>query len=130
LINQVSAFTGNADVLLLDELIFPGFIDIHVHAREDQSHSQEYKEDFKTAGEAAVNGGVVMFAEMPNNPVPPVDDETASRWRKMKLYGGRGKTAGEKRFGTFDVKDQASEAFGGEIQAVKNLLSSIFGGEG
>lgn len=79
LITKVSQPTGVADVLLNDdELIFPGFIDLHVHAREDISHTQEYKEDFKTAGEAAINGGVIAFAEMPNNPIPPVDDEKYS----------------------------------------------------
>ena len=66
-------------------MIFPGFIDLHVHAREDASHAQDYKEDFVTAGEAAINGGVVAFAEMPNNPVPPVDDSSYSE--KTKLTG-------------------------------------------
>ncbi len=73
-ITKVSEPTGAADIILKDELIFPGFIDLHVHAREDMSHTQDYKEDFMTAAEAAINGGVVAFAEMPNNPVPPVDD--------------------------------------------------------
>jgi dihydroorotase len=72
----VGEITGIADILLKDELIFPGFIDLHVHAREDMSHRDDYKEDFKTAGEAAVNGGIVIFAEMPNNPIPPIDDES------------------------------------------------------
>lgn len=74
LITRVSTPTGVADVVLKDEIIFPGFIDLHVHAREDASHKQDYKEDFVTAGEASINGGVVAFAEMPNNPVPPIDD--------------------------------------------------------
>ncbi|MDQ5971678.1 MAG: dihydroorotase [Patescibacteria group bacterium] len=76
IITKVAEPTGVADVVFKDELIFPGFIDLHVHAREDQSGTQIYKEDFVTAGEAAINGGVVAFAEMPNNPVPPVDDES------------------------------------------------------
>ncbi len=74
LILKVSEPTGTADFIFKDELIFPGFIDLHVHAREDASHTQDYKEDFKSAGEAAINGGVVAFVEMPNNPVPPIDD--------------------------------------------------------
>ena len=74
LIKKIGAPTGMADVVLRDELIFPGFIDLHVHAREDASHLQDYKEDFITAGEAAINGGVVAFVEMPNNPMPPIDD--------------------------------------------------------
>ena len=74
LITKVAEPTGEADIILQDELIFPGFIDVHVHAREDMSHTQEYKEDVVPAGEAAINGGVVAFAEMPNNPIAPVDD--------------------------------------------------------
>ena len=58
LIESVTLPTGRADIILADELIFPGFIDLHVHAREDTSHAQDYKEDFATAGEAAINGGV------------------------------------------------------------------------
>ncbi len=76
LITKVSGPTGIADVILKEELIFPGFIDLHVHAREDTGHSQDYKEDFVTAGRAAINGGVVAFAEMPNNPTPPIDDDS------------------------------------------------------
>ncbi len=75
LITKVAEPSGSADILLDDtQLIFPGLIDLHVHAREDVTHSQDYKEDFKTAGEAAINGGVVAFADMPNTPTPPVDD--------------------------------------------------------
>ncbi len=76
LITKVTSSIGRADLLLKDELIFPGFIDIHVHAREDVSHSQDYKEDFLSASEAAINGGLTAFAEMPNNPAPPVDEQS------------------------------------------------------
>lgn len=85
LILKVGAPTGSADIVLSEELIFPGFIDIHVHAREDVGHSQDYKEDFISAGEAGINGGVVAIAEMPNNPIPPVDD--ASYDAKNALVG-------------------------------------------
>lgn len=74
LISRVGEPTGSADIILKDELVFPGFIDLHVHAREDASHTQEYKEDFTTAGAAAIHGGLVAFADMPNTPVAPVDD--------------------------------------------------------
>lgn len=76
LISKICKATGKADILLADEYIFPGFIDLHVHAREDQSHTQDYKENFLTASNASINGGVVMFLEMPNNPIPPIDDKT------------------------------------------------------
>lgn len=64
-------------------LLFPGFVDIHVHAREfpkprsgekgliDKWESACAKEVFSTAGNAAINGGVTCFAAMPNDPVPP-----------------------------------------------------------
>ncbi len=98
LITKVGDPTGEADMVLKDELIFPGFIDLHVHAREDISGTQMYKEDFQTAGEAALNGGVVAFAEMPNNPVPPVDDESYNAKKELTkksaveiiLYAGIG----------------------------------------
>ena len=75
-ISKIGSPTGVADFVFKDELIFPGFIDLHVHAREDPSHTEDYKEDFASAGQAAINGGVVAFAEMPNNPIPPVDDKS------------------------------------------------------
>ncbi len=76
LITKIGEPKGSADFIFKDELIFPGFVDLHAHAREDASHTQDYKEDFITAGEAAINGGVVAFAEMPNNPIPPIDEES------------------------------------------------------
>jgi len=66
-------------------LIFPGFVDLHVHAREYPRPLEEdpesikkweaacRKETFATAGQAAINGGVTLFAAMPNDPVPPDD---------------------------------------------------------
>ena len=76
LISSIGQETGSADIVLKDELIFPGFVDLHVHARECADHSQDYKEDFTSAGQAATNGGIVAFAEMPNNPVPPIDEKS------------------------------------------------------
>lgn len=76
LIEKVTSATGKADVVCgEDELIFPGFIDLHVHAREDVSGKQNYKEDYESASAAAINGGVAHFCDMPNNPVAPVDEK-------------------------------------------------------
>jgi dihydroorotase len=57
-----------------DCLAFAGMGDIHIHAREDISGQHLYKEDFLTASAAALNGGVTHVADMPNNPVPPIDE--------------------------------------------------------
>ena len=53
-------------------LIFPGFVDIHVHLREP---GWERKEDFRTGSSAAVHGGVTTMVDMPNNPTPTTTPE-------------------------------------------------------
>lgn len=83
-IESVSEYSENADSVYEDScIIFPGFGDIHIHAREDVSQKHIYKEDFISAGNAALNGGCVHVADMPNNPVPPIDD--LSYKEKVKL---------------------------------------------
>lgn len=74
--------------------VFPGFIDLHVHAREyvlppghskadvEKHRSMLEKETFLTASKTAMNGGVTAFALMPNDPFPPHDK--ASYDAKMK----------------------------------------------
>ncbi len=64
-------------------LLFAGMGDIHIHAREDVSQKNCYKEDFCSAHEAMINGGVTHAGDMPNNPIPPVDDQ--SYLAKLKL---------------------------------------------
>jgi dihydroorotase len=85
-IRSVSGYSGPAEHDFGEEfLLWPGFIDMHVHAREYplpqspsdidlRAHaSQVAKEDYGTVCAAAANGGVVAFADMPNNPFPPKD---------------------------------------------------------
>jgi dihydroorotase len=68
---------GPPDVAFGPEcLVFAGMGDIHIHARQDVSGKDMHKETFATAAAAAVHGGVVHVADMPNNPIPPVDDFT------------------------------------------------------
>lgn len=57
-------------------LIFAGMGDIHIHAREDVTGRETHKETFGTAAAAALHGGVVHVADMPNNPAAPIDDAT------------------------------------------------------
>lgn len=99
LIKQTGKNLGKVDIKAGEsELIFPGFIDLHVHAREDASAKQTYKENFHTASQAAINGGVVHIVDMPNNPIAPVDDEkykekqrlTESSLVDVTLYAGIG----------------------------------------
>ena len=87
-INKIGEPKGDADFIFKDELIFPGFVDLHVHARECVDHTQDYKEDFKTAGEAAIHGGVVAFMEMPNNPTPPIDDKSYADKKELTKKAG------------------------------------------
>jgi dihydroorotase len=83
-----------------DLLIFPGFIDLHVHAREypkpadnDPGALQKWesillKETFRTAGEAAINGGITRFAAMPNDPTAPDGPEGYAR-KQAQASGSR-----------------------------------------
>jgi len=83
-----------------DCLIFAGMGDIHIHAREDISGKDTHKETFATASAAALNGGVIHVADMPNNPIAPTDDpsyqakETLVRQGRLPvtftLYAGIG----------------------------------------
>ncbi|MFI5404801.1 MAG: dihydroorotase family protein [Candidatus Gagatemarchaeaceae archaeon] len=75
-------------------LIFPGFIDVHVHMREP---GWENKEDFRTGSEAAIHGGVTTVVDMPNNPTPTTTREALDEKRKLaqskarvdvRFYGG------------------------------------------
>ncbi|MBW2971823.1 dihydroorotase family protein, partial [Candidatus Woesearchaeota archaeon] len=82
-IEAVGPVLGKPDVSYgKDLLIYPGFIDIHVHAREYPRppesrpddvavwRRQLMKEDFTNMCHTAVAGGVVAFAAMPNDPAP------------------------------------------------------------
>ncbi len=99
LISEVSNVVyENAQNFSNDCVIFPGFGDIHVHAREDVSGNHTYKEDFLSVSKAALNGGVVQIADMPNNPIPPIDDKsylekenlTSKSLIHVTLYAGVG----------------------------------------
>jgi len=76
-ITEVGGSLGSADHVFGPEcLIFAGMGDIHIHAREDVTGTQNYKETFATASAAALHGGVVHVADMPNNPASPIDEES------------------------------------------------------
>ncbi len=94
---SLSAIKGKNKKRFAQEcLIFPGFIDIHVHLREDESRKWVHKEDFKTGSLAAINGGVTRVVDMPNTPATGTTRERIEnkieRARKAKIpvqfYGG------------------------------------------
>lgn len=90
LITSVNAPQGKSDFTYGDDcLLFAGMGDIHIHAREDVSQKNCYKEDFLTARAAMHNGGVCHAGDMPNNPVPPVDNESYEQKFKLadKIHG-------------------------------------------
>lgn len=68
------ALDGQPDLVLPeDTLTIPGFIDVHVHCRDDPSGAEHHKEDFGSASRAALHGGITLLGDMPNNPEPPID---------------------------------------------------------
>lgn len=67
-----------------DCLIFPGFGDVHIHAREDETGKQNYKEEYATAGDAALHGGVVHVCAMPNTPSTVVTKDRFA-WHRARV---------------------------------------------
>lgn len=85
---DVGESLGTPDIAFGDDcLVFAGMGDIHIHARDDASGEETHKEDLFTAGQAAVHGGVVHVADMPNNPRAPIDD--ASYAEKQEVLSKR-----------------------------------------
>src|SRR5439155_2878059 len=66
-------------------LVFAGMGDVHVHSREDVTGRDNHKETFATAAAAALHGGVVHVADMPNNPAAPIDDASYAAKEQLLL---------------------------------------------
>ncbi|HLH69585.1 MAG TPA: amidohydrolase family protein [Candidatus Dormibacteraeota bacterium] len=62
------------------KLVFPGFIDPHVHSRDP---GLTHKEDFAHSTRAAAAGGITTILEMPNA-LPPVADVPSFRHRAAR----------------------------------------------
>ena len=83
-IAEVSEPSAAADHRFGDDcLVFAGMGDIHIHAREDVTGRETHKETFATCSAAALHGGVVHVADMPNNPAAPIDDESFRVKRRL-----------------------------------------------
>lgn len=63
-----------------DRLVFPGFIDPHVHSRDP---GQTEKEDFGHSTKGALVGGITTVLEMPNA-IPPVDSVAVFHERRAQ----------------------------------------------
>ena len=61
-------------------LLLPGFIDVHVHLRDE---GKAYKEDFTSGTAAAAAGGVTTVLDMPNN--EPVTMSAETLRNRMRL---------------------------------------------
>lgn len=66
-------------------MVFPGFIDMHVHLREP---GMEHKETIKTGLQAAAKGGFTTVACMPNTK-PAIDDRTIVEALDRKARGAK-----------------------------------------
>ena len=71
--NRVSCPTDTVSIDLHNAVLFPGFVDVHVHLREP---GFSYKETIRSGTMAAAHGGFAHVAAMPN--LEPVPDCRAS----------------------------------------------------
>jgi dihydroorotase (multifunctional complex type) len=65
-----------------DRLVFPGFIDMHVHLRDP---GMTHKEDFYSGTRAAAAGGITLVADMPNTRPPTISAAALAAKRERAL---------------------------------------------
>lgn len=75
-IKQIATVISESADQVIDcknNMLFPGFIDVHIHLREPGG---EHKETIKSGTEAAASGGFTTVCSMPNTSPVPGDVET------------------------------------------------------
>jgi dihydroorotase len=133
---------GRKEMDLRGLLVFPGFIDMHVHLREP---GREDAETIESGGNAAAHGGFTAVACMPNT--QPVNDseavtsfilERAREVSKIAVYpigaitkGSQGKTLAEigemRRVGIVAISDDGHPVQDGQIMRRAMEYSRVFG---
>jgi dihydroorotase len=89
--------SGKRNIRLSEsEIVFPGFIDTHVHFREP---GWEHKGNIASESRAAAFGGVTTAMDMPNTPIPTISMERVLEKKQigkrksvidLEFYGGVG----------------------------------------
>jgi allantoinase len=93
IVEQGATVASDEQLDVSGKLVFPGFIDPHVHSRDP---GMTEKEDFAHSTRGALTGGVTTVLEMPNA-IPPVDSvamfierkayHEKSAWTDFGLWG-------------------------------------------
>ena len=81
-----TSFTAHREVDLNGRLVLPGGIDPHVHVRD---LGQAYKEDWSSAGAAALRGGFTTIFDMPNT-IPPTETQVALEQKREAVRAAHG----------------------------------------
>jgi hypothetical protein len=102
-------------------IVFPGMGDIHVHAREDETGEQCYKEDYDTCQAAAINGGLVHISVMPNTPAPLLTEHQLQWYVDAEEGGRRGRGGGGRRGGGKGMRGGEKEGGGVERREGKGI---------
>jgi dihydroorotase len=103
-------------------LVFPGFIDSHVHFRDPGA---PLKEDFLSGTRAALAGGVTTILDMPNTQ-PPTDSHAHLR-EKFALVAPKAVVDYGLYFGATDTNIEEAASVSSEVAAMKLYMGSSTG---